>query len=155
MSPCRGRPNRIRDALVALVVLGGLAGLSRVGVWPLSLPGHALLAGFDAVQHPLAPGLGGGARRVALGAYLLGLAGLGATIAGRLRRRFASGGHLRYGVAGAVLAPLVFGAAYLLARIVLALPADWTPLATGGLVGLVGLWAGWRLGGSRSRPGPE
>ena len=147
------RSTRWRDAGVALTTYAVLLAAMRVPLQPLQAPGYLLVLGFDAVQNPLAPGLGGGAFQVALGGYLLALAGLAAAVAGRLRRRFGPAGPLRYGVAGAVLAFLLYAVAVLGAMLLGALSPAWSPVALGLLAGLVGLWVGWRLGGVAPRAG--
>ncbi|MFB6353479.1 MAG: hypothetical protein ABEJ92_05280 [Halobacteriales archaeon] len=141
------------DGAVALGLYVVLVAAMRVPVPGVGAPGYLLVLGFDAVQNPLAPGLGGGAFQVAFGGYLLALAGLAGAVAGRLRRRFGPGGVLRYGVAGAGLAGLVYAVGVLVAMVVSALPPDWSPVAVAAIVGLAGLWAGWRLAGRAGAAG--
>lgn len=146
------RRHLYRDAGVAVGLFAVLLALTRFGFGPAGIPGYVLVLGFDAVQNPLAPGLGGGAFQVALGAYLLGLAGLAGGIAARLRRRFGSG-TLRYGLAGAVLAFVLYALVVALAVGVTALPEGWSPVVVAAVVGLGGLWAGTRLASRREPAG--
>lgn len=153
MVPRSDRRTWWRDAGVALAVYAVLLAVMRLPLQPLQGPGYVLLLGFDAVQNPLAPGLGGGAFQVAFGGYLLALAALAGAVADRLRRRFGPAGPLRYGVAGAVLAFLLYAVAVLGAMLLGALPTAWSQVAAGLLVGLGGLWVGWRLGAIAPRAG--
>ena len=138
--------------MVALAVYVGLLALLRVPVQPLQVPGYLLVLGFDALQNPLAPGLGGGAFVVALAAYLLGLAAVAGWLAGRLRRRFGPAGPLRYGVAGAALAFAGVTLLVLLATFVPHFAGNWTPLLVAAATALASLWVGWRLAGARPVP---
>lgn len=141
------------DGAVALGLYVVLLAAVRVPIPGVGTPSYLLVLGFDAVQNPLAPGLGGGAFQVAFGGYLLALAGLAGSLAGRLRRRFGRGGVLRYGIVGALLAGVLYAAAIVAAMFVTALPPDWSPVAVAAVVSVAGLWVGWRLGGRAGAAG--
>ena len=110
-----------------------------------------LILGFDAVQNALAPGLGGGAFQVALGGYLLGLAGLAGVVGGRLRRRFGPGGVLRYGIVGALVAFVGYALVIAVVIATSSLPAGWSPVVVALAVAAAGLWTGSRLGARHRR----
>lgn len=153
MSPLRR--HHVHDAGVALALYAVLLALMRLGYQPLQVPGYLLVLGFDAIQNPLAPGLGGGAFQVAFGGYVIGLAAVAGAVARRLRRRFGPAGRLRYGLAGAVLAFVLYALVVIVGVAVSALPDGWSPVAIAVVVGLLGLWSGMRLAGRRELVEPE
>lgn len=144
-----GRRTYIGDASVALGLFVGLLALTRLQFQPVQIPGYLLIMGFDAPQNAVVPGLGGPAYTVLFGLYLVGLAGFGGLIAGRLRERFDGTARLRYGFVGGLLAVLLI---LLGAAVVIAVPNVRQvpmPVVIALAVGVAGLWLGMRFGARR------
>ena len=75
MSPAhsvmRSRQSFIRDAIIAIGVLGSLYGLSYIPFQPLQIPGYLLILGFDLLEGSV--GSTGANYDLVFAAYLVGL----------------------------------------------------------------------------------
>ena len=115
------------DVWVAFVVILGLVALALTVTWQgLQIPGYLVMVGFDLLQNPFAPGLGGLAFWIGFLLYCYGLAVLAGVVSRWLRVRVLGNrtrGTWRYPLAGVLvllgvlaigvgLLPLIYPAAY-------------------------------------------
>lgn len=139
------RRSFVSDAVVATVILAGLAGLTYgVQFQPLRIPGYILLVGFGAVGGAIGPRV---AFPVVFGVYLVSLGLVGAAAVRVVRGRIPETdlSRWRFGVAGALGVTGAVSTSFAIAAFVGTSQSD-VVLLTGGsgllLLGLAGWFAG-------------